>query len=158
MMSGDQDLRHEDGDVLDRTLARSLGPAPEEMPLQTYAAAPSGDFTAAVMARVQAEARSAASSGAGPICFPWRRALPGVGLAALAVMVCAGLLSASVMACVRTAGLLWLPAAMQRIQPALAATAQAGMRLQIGWLMVALALALLPSALTRQLVGKRTYV
>ena len=95
----------EQDDELNTMLARNLGP-PHAKAAHAESIEPSSGFAASVMERVREEA--AATAALSPIQFPWRRALPGLCMAVLAIAVCATLLScrlgwrdAACFACVR---------------------------------------------------------
>jgi hypothetical protein len=142
-------------DELDRTMARNFGP-PDSAAARAESIEPSSGFATLVMERVRAEAASAAAPG--PIAFPWRRAVPGICMAVLALMAGATMLVFGVMAVTRLASRALLSAAVQEnahaTQTGPAIWIETASRLHVGWLLVALAIALLPLVASRGLVGR----
>lgn len=129
--------QREDQSELDHMLMRSFGPAQD---LQ-----PSSGFVASVMERVHQDSAPA------PIAFPWRRALPMVCLALLAAAACAALLGNYFYRA--ASAVKGMPPAPAAHNAALLAhgLGQRAMQLPLGWLLLALLLALLPSAIMRML-------
>ncbi len=109
----EQDMDQDD--ELDRMLARSFGP-PHTRAAHAESIEPSSGFAASVMERVREEAAAAAALG--PIRFPWRRAVPGICMAVLAVAVCATLLMLASIGAVQLASHAASSATAARFQPA----------------------------------------
>ena len=138
-------------DELDRMLARSFGP-PHARSAHAESIEPSSGFAAAVMERVREEAAAAAALG--PIRFPWQRAIPGICMVVLAVVVCATLLTFASMAVVQLASHAFASAAIAP-QPPVTEWATRAMRLHLGWLGIALLIAFVPFLLSRGLTDSR---
>jgi hypothetical protein len=142
----------EPDDELDRMLARSFGP-PHFRAAHAESIEPSSGFAASVMDRVREEAASAAALG--PIRFPWRRAVPGICMAVLAVAVCATLLMLASIGAVQLASHAAISANLATTQSALAGWAETAMRMRLGWLAVGMMIAFVPFALSRGLTNGR---
>ena len=136
-------------DELDRMLARSFGP-PHSRAAHAESIEPSSGFAASVMERVREEAAAAAALG--PIRFPWRRAVPGICMAVLAVAVCATLLILASVGAVQLASHAASSAAA-RSQPAVTGWAETAMRLHLGWVAIGMMIAFVPITLSRGLMG-----
>ncbi len=140
--------REEDNE-LDSILTRSFGPADS--------LAPSSGFVAAVMGRIQTErvrqdAGPALAYVPAPIAFPWRRALPGVCLAMLAVAAAAALLLNYAWLAVTAVSATAPSPAMRSAELFAHGLGVRAVQLPLGWLGVALVLALLPLVITREMM------
>lgn len=142
----------EQDDELNTMLARNFGP-PHAKAAHAESIEPSSGFAASVMERVREEA--AAKAALSPIQFPWRRALPGLCMAVLAIAVCGTLLvlvSAGVM---QLASHAFVSAAVQGPHGTMAEWIETGMRLHVGWLTAGFLIAFVPFALSRGLMSGR---
>ena len=139
-------------DELDRMLVRSFGP-PHSRVAHAESIEPSSGFAASVMERVREEAAAAAALG--PIRFPWRRAVPGICMAALAVAVCATLLMLASIGAVHLVSHAAVSASAARSQAALAGWTETAMHLHLGWLAIGMLIAFVPFSLSRGLLGGR---
>lgn len=139
-------------DEMDRMLARSFGP-PHSRAAHAESIEPSSGFAASVMERVREEAAAAAALG--PIRFPWRRAVPGICMAVLAVAVCATLLMLASFGAVQLVSHAAISATAARPQAAIAGWAETATRLHLGWLAIGMMIAFVPFALSRGLTGGR---
>jgi hypothetical protein len=142
----------QDDDELDGMLTRSFGP-PHSRAAHAESIEPSSGFAASVMERVREEAAAAAALG--PIRFPWRRAVPGICMAVLAVAVCATLLMLASIGAVQLASHAASSATAARFQPAVAGWAEVAMRLHLGWVAMGMMIAFVPITLSRGLMGGR---
>ncbi len=127
---------------LDRQLQRSLGPDTPQL-------TPSPALTHAVMARVHAEAE--ASAGPRPLAFPWRRALPGLAAGCVVLALCMAAVlrgAAEHLPATHVSALLSLPS---YVTAAYSSIGDAS-RLRLGWLAIALLIALVPLSLTGRLI------
>ena len=103
---------------------------------------PSSGFVAGVMDVVRREA-----SAPPPIPFPWKRALPGVALAALALFA---VLALAVNEFLRGA------ASTYQVPPALMTIVKEGNQLGMGWVALALLLSFAAVRVSMRLAGGRT--
>jgi hypothetical protein len=142
----------QDDDELDRMLVRSFGP-PHSRAAHAESIEPSSGFAASVMERVRGEAAAAAALG--PIRFPWRRAVPGICMAVLAVAVCATLLMLASIGAVQLASHAAISTNAAGLQSAIAGWAETAMRLRLGWLAIGMMIAFVPFTLSRGLTSGR---
>jgi hypothetical protein len=105
------------------------------------------------MERVREEAAAAAALG--PIRFPWRRAVPGICMAVLAVAVCATLLMLASFGAVQLVSHAAISATAAGPQAVIAGWAETATRLHLGWLAIGMMIAFVPFALSRGLTGGR---
>jgi hypothetical protein len=136
----------EPDDELDRMLARSFGP-PHSRAAHAESIEPSSGFAASVMDRVREEAAAAAALG--PIQFPWRRAVPGICMALLAVAVCATLLMLTSVGAVQLVSHAAFSATAAGPRSAIAGWMDTAMRLHLGWLAIGMMIAFVPFTLSR---------
>jgi hypothetical protein len=139
-------------DEIDRMLVRSFGP-PHSRAAHAESIEPSSGFAASVMERVREEAAAAAALG--PIRFPWRRAVPGICMAVLAVAVCATLLMLASIGAVQLASHAAFSATAAGPRAAIAGWSETAMRLHLGWLAIGMMIAFVPFTLSRGLMGGR---
>lgn len=137
-------------DELDRAMMRNFGP-PHSAAARAESIEPSSGFTASVMERVRAEAARAAAMG--PIAFPWLRAVPGICMAVLALVVAATMLSFSAIGLMRLGSRALLTAAIQQGSGTPAWTELVG-HLHLGWLLIALLSAFVPLVVSRGVPGR----
>jgi hypothetical protein len=146
----------EQDDELNTMLARNFGP-PHARAAHAETIEPSSGFAASVMERVREEA--AATAALSPIQFPWRRALPGICMAVLAIAVCATLLVLASAGAVQLASHAFASAAAQGPQTGPHGTIvewiEIAMRLHVGWLLAGFLIAFVPLTLSRGLMGDR---
>jgi hypothetical protein len=138
-------------DELDTMLARNFGP-PHAKAAHAESIEPSSGFAASVMERVREEAAAASPS---PIPFPWRRAVPGLCMAVLAIAVCATLLVLASAGAVRLASHTLVSAAVQDSHGTIAEWANTAMHLHAGWLMIGLLIAFVPLGFSRGFMGRQ---
>jgi hypothetical protein len=131
----------DDQSELDHILAHRFGPAQNLVP--------SSGFVASVMQRVEQQAEPAHAPA--PIAFPWRRALPILLLALAAMIAATGLLASYLFRAGSAVGGMPPIPAMQSGKLLVNWLGLRAMPLPLGWLGVALILALLPLAITRQM-------
>jgi hypothetical protein len=147
---------------VERLLRRNYGPPQDDSPahgVSSGAAAdvssgaeslePSSGFAAAVMERVRVEAQAP-----GPIRFPWRRALPGLCMAALALAVGTALLGVMVRTGARLLAAMVVASAASGSTGPLDRLAEGAGKMHLGWLTASLLIALVPLGLTRLLGGR----
>ena len=139
-------------DELDTILARHFGP-PHAKVAQGESIEPSSGFIGSVMERVREEAAEAAAPG--PIPFPWRRAVPGLCMALLAVAVCVTLLVLASAGVMRLASHALVSATVEGQHGTIAEWANTATRLHAGWLVAGLLIAFVPLGLIRGLMAAR---
>lgn len=137
---------------LDHMLMRSFGP-PHSRAAHAESIEPSSGFAASVMERVREEATAAAALG--PIRFPWRRAVPGICMASLAVAVCATLLVLASIGAVQLVSHAAYSATASGPLGIIAGWMETAMRLHLGWLAIGAMLAFVPFSLSRGLMDGR---
>lgn len=137
-------------DELDRMLAQNFGP-PHADAAHAESIEPSSGFAASVMECVRQEA--AAKAALGPIQFPWKRAVPGICMAVLALAVCITLLALASMGAVRLAASTYYSAAVQGSAGAAAQWAEIATRMHLGWIAVGVLIAFVPVTLLRSFTG-----
>lgn len=146
----------EQDDELNTVLARNFGP-PHAKAAHAESIEPSSGFTASVMERVREEAGARAALS--PIQFPWRRALPGLCMAVLAIAVCTTLLVLASAGVMQLASHAFVSAAVQGPHAGphgtIAEWIETGMRLHLGWLMAGFLIAFVPLTLSRGLMRGR---
>jgi hypothetical protein len=149
-------MHMEEDDELNTMLARNFGP-PHAKSAHAESIEPSSGFAAPVMERVREEA--AATAAFSPIQFPWRRALPGLCMAVLAIAVCATLLVLASAGLMQLASHAFVSAAIEGPQAGLLGTvaewSQTAMHLHVGWLLAGCLIAFVPLTLSRGLIGGR---
>jgi len=138
-------VERDDQSELDNILARFFGPAQN--------LEPSSGFVASVMERVHQETEPAAIY-APPIAFPWARALPILWLALAAVAAATGLLVSYFFRTVSAVAGMTPSPAIRSAELVAHGWGLRAMQLPLGWLGVALVVALLPLAITRQMMGE----
>lgn len=142
----------EQDNELNTMLARNFGP-PHAKVAHAESIEPSSGFAASVMERVREEAAATAASC--PIQFPWRRALPGLCMAVLAIAVCATLLVLASAGVMQVASHAFVSAAVQGPNGTIAEWIETGMRLHLGWLMAGFLIAFVPLTVSRGLMRGR---
>lgn len=139
-------------DELDTILGRNFGP-PHAKAAHAESIEPSSGFVASVMEQVREEAAAAASPS--PIPFPWRRAVPGLCMALLAIAVCVTLLVLASAAVARLASHALVSAAVQGQQGTISQWAETAMHMHVGWLLMGFLIAFVPLGLSRGLMGRQ---
>lgn len=143
------------GDKLDGmvegAMLRSFGP-PHSAAARAESIEPSSGFAASVMERVRAEA--ARDAALGPIRFPWLRAVPGICMAVLAIIVCVTLFVFAAIGVTHMLSSALLSATVQTGHGALPAWADLLNRLHLGWMLLALAVVFVPLMLSRSLLSR----
>lgn len=140
---------------LDHMLMRSFGP-PESAAARAESIEPSSGFVASVMDKVREEAALAAS----PIRFPWRRAVPGICMALLAIAVSVTILVLAIRGTVQLASHMLLSTTTQSMHGNTGMLANAGQwgeavgRFHLGWLALGLLIAFIPITISRSLVER----
>ncbi len=139
-------------DELNTMLARNFGP-PHAKAAHAESIEPSSGFAASVMERVREDA--AAKAALSPIQFPWRRAVPGLCMAALAIAVCVTLLVLASWGVMQLASHAIVSAAVQGPHGTIADWIETGMRLHLGWLVAGFFIAFVPLTLSHGLMSGR---
>lgn len=142
----------EQDDELNTMLARNFGP-PHAKAAHAESIEPSSGFAASVMERVREDA--AAKVALSPIQFPWRRAVPGLCMAALAIVVCVTLLVLASWGVMQLASHAIVSTTVQDPHGTIAEWIDAGMRLHLGWLMAGFLIAFVPLSVSHSLMRGR---